>query len=238
MAVSALSFTSQVEAACGANVILTNVLTRHSLSQRVMAAAAAAGNGLRTRDDCLLTALKKMNDTVALVSCATGDELYILQEARCRVRIKLVARLNFNSFKGNRRMKYSKLLLISAPFIFVAGLTACSEPGKNSDLSQKIEDKNDQMTTKMDNAADKLANKEEKTEEFLDDAAITAKVKSAILAETGLRVLKVHVETVNGVVTLVGSADSQKNIDKANEVATVVKGVKSVDNRLALNPSN
>ena len=135
-------------------------------------------------------------------------------------------------------MKYTKRLFISASFIFAAGLTACSEPGKNSEVSKSIDDKNDQMSTKIDNAADKIANKSEKTEEFLDDAAITAKVKSAILAETGLRVLKVNVETVNGVVTLVGSADSRQNIDKANEVAKAVNGVKSVDNRLVLETSN
>lgn len=132
----------------------------------------------------------------------------------------------------------SKMILASVSLVCAVALTACDKSGPNEDLSKKIDDKNNQMTTKMENAADKIAGKEEKTEEFLDDAAITAKVKSAILAETGLRVLKVHVETVNGVVTLVGSADSQQNIEKAKEVAKAVEGVKDVENRLALEASN
>lgn len=135
-------------------------------------------------------------------------------------------------------MKHSKLLFASVSLICAVGLTACDKSGPNEDLSKKIDDKNNEMTTKMENAADKLAGQGRKSEDFLDDAAITAKVKSAIAAETGLRVLRVHVETVDGVVTLVGSADSQQNIDKAKEVAKTVDGVKGVESRLALESSN
>lgn len=72
--------------------------------------------------------------------------------------------------------------------------------------------------------------------EYLDDATITASVKSKILAEKGLSTLKISVDTDNGVVTLTGSADSKSHVDLAGQVAQSVKGVKRVNNKLLVKP--
>ncbi|MBE0624597.1 MAG: BON domain-containing protein [Burkholderiales bacterium] len=70
----------------------------------------------------------------------------------------------------------------------------------------------------------------ESTGQYIDDAAITAKVKAAILDRPTLKVLDIHVQTVRGVVQLWGTVGTQAQIDEAGNVAKGVAGVKSVTN--------
>jgi hyperosmotically inducible protein len=70
----------------------------------------------------------------------------------------------------------------------------------------------------------------ESTGEYIDDSAITAKVKDAIFRESTLKSSEIKVETYKGVVQLSGFVRSQSNIDKAVEIAKGVDGVQSVRN--------
>ena len=72
--------------------------------------------------------------------------------------------------------------------------------------------------------------KSEGTGEYLDDSVITTKVKAAIFNEPTLKATEINVETYKGVVQLSGFVRSQSNINRAEEVARDVKGVKSVKN--------
>jgi len=74
--------------------------------------------------------------------------------------------------------------------------------------------------------------KREGTGEYLDDSAITAKVKAAIFNEPSLKVFQINVETFKGDVQLSGFVDSSQSVSKAGEVARGVKGVRSVKNNL------
>jgi osmotically-inducible protein OsmY len=74
----------------------------------------------------------------------------------------------------------------------------------------------------------------ESTGEYIDDAAITTKVKAAILDRPTLKLLDIHVETLNGVVHLWGAVASRSTIEEAGNVARSVAGVKSVKNDLRL----
>ena len=74
--------------------------------------------------------------------------------------------------------------------------------------------------------------KQEGTGEYVDDSVITTKVKSALGADDFLKSFEISVETYKGIVQLKGFVDSQKAVDKAGEVASGVKGVKSVKNNL------
>lgn len=65
-----------------------------------------------------------------------------------------------------------------------------------------------------------------------DDTAITARVKSALLAEPNVSGLAISVETTNGVVQLSGNVDNQAQIAKAEQVARAAEGAKSVQNQL------
>jgi len=74
--------------------------------------------------------------------------------------------------------------------------------------------------------------KREGTGEYLDDSAITTKVKAAIFNEPTLKVFQINVETFKGDVQLSGFVDSSQSVSKAGEVARGVTGVKSVTNNL------
>jgi osmotically-inducible protein OsmY len=74
----------------------------------------------------------------------------------------------------------------------------------------------------------------ESTGEYVDDAAITAKVKAAILNEPGLKSLQISVETYKDVVQLSGFVDNAQSKTRAGQVAAGVAGVKSVRNDLVV----
>jgi osmotically-inducible protein OsmY len=72
----------------------------------------------------------------------------------------------------------------------------------------------------------------EGTGEYVDDTAITTKVKAEIFADPALKVLQINVETFKGVVQLSGFVDSHKSAIRAAEVARSIHGVVSVKNNL------
>jgi osmotically-inducible protein OsmY len=72
--------------------------------------------------------------------------------------------------------------------------------------------------------------KQESTGQYMDDTAITTKVKSAILNEPTLKSAEINVETFKGRVQLSGFVSSRANIDRAVQVAQAVSGVSSVSN--------
>jgi len=85
------------------------------------------------------------------------------------------------------------------------------------------------MTTFIGCAA---TQKQESTGQYVDDSAITTKVKTAIFNEESLKTLQINVKTFKGVVQLSGFVDSAQNVKKAGEVAGSVSGVVSVKNDL------
>lgn len=74
----------------------------------------------------------------------------------------------------------------------------------------------------------------ESTGEYLDDTAVTTRVKTAIFNEPTLKVLQINVETYKNVVQLSGFVNTGAEMNKAVEVARGVKGVTSVKNDLRL----
>lgn len=72
------------------------------------------------------------------------------------------------------------------------------------------------------------------TGEYLDDSLVTAKVKSAILADADLKVFQINVETFKGTVQLSGFVDTPAAAIKAVEVTRKVSGVKSVKNDIRI----
>ena len=72
--------------------------------------------------------------------------------------------------------------------------------------------------------------------EVVDDAAITTKVKAALLAEKDVNSFDIKVQTFERTVQLSGFVDSQWQIDKAVQVASGVEGVARVKNDLIHKP--
>lgn len=66
-----------------------------------------------------------------------------------------------------------------------------------------------------------------------DDAAVTAKVKSAIASDVGARAAAaIDVDTYRGTVQLSGFVDSKDVAERASKAASKVSGVKSLKNDL------
>ena len=71
---------------------------------------------------------------------------------------------------------------------------------------------------------------------YVDDAAITAAVKSRMVEDKVVDADAIKVETVNGNVVLSGSARTPIERMTAESIAMQIHGVKSVQNELALHP--
>jgi hyperosmotically inducible protein len=125
-------------------------------------------------------------------------------------------------------------LFLAAALATFSGLAASQPEGTAEKAGQQI----DRTVEKAGEAAadmkESASEKAETAGEYLDDSAITAKVKLAILRDPDLKVLQIGVTTTDGVVNLAGAVDSQQSIDKATEVARGIGHVKSVENNLTV----
>jgi len=68
----------------------------------------------------------------------------------------------------------------------------------------------------------------------LSDAAITASIKTDYLKDPDLSVLKIDVDTKDGVVVLNGMAGTADGKTRAEKIASAIKGVKEVRNHLTV----
>lgn len=66
----------------------------------------------------------------------------------------------------------------------------------------------------------------------LNDATITTRVKTALLNDPEVGVLRIDVDTTSGVVTLSGAVPSSAQADRAVRIAKTVEGVKDVKSAL------
>jgi hyperosmotically inducible periplasmic protein len=67
-----------------------------------------------------------------------------------------------------------------------------------------------------------------------DDAAITARVKTALLNDQQIGVTKIDVTTVDGVVTISGPVKSKADEERAVQIAQRVAGVREVRSTLRI----
>lgn len=76
----------------------------------------------------------------------------------------------------------------------------------------------------------------ESTGEYIDDAVITSKVKTALFRDPDVSGFRVQVETYKGQVQLSGFVDTPEQRAKAERLARSVEGVRSVTNSLIVKP--
>jgi len=127
-----------------------------------------------------------------------------------------------------------------------ASLSACDGSNAHPTVSrdgatvgQKLD--NAMATTREDlaRAGDKVKPTLEKAGEKIreatsSDAAITTSIKADYLKDPDLSVLKIDVDTQDGVVTLNGLAKNAAAKDRAAKLASGIKGVREVRNHLAV----
>jgi hyperosmotically inducible periplasmic protein len=76
---------------------------------------------------------------------------------------------------------------------------------------------------------EKVGKKVEIAAAALNDAAITASIKTEIFNDQSLKVSMIDVTTTAGVVTLSGTVPSQLSVDRTVAIARGIKGVKEVE---------
>jgi hypothetical protein len=67
----------------------------------------------------------------------------------------------------------------------------------------------------------------------VDNATLTTRVKSKLLADDQVKGTQINVDSNNGVVTLTGTVDNPDHVRRAEELARDVDGVQRVENNLA-----
>lgn len=72
------------------------------------------------------------------------------------------------------------------------------------------------------------------TGEYIDDTAITARVKTALATDPQAKATEVQVETFRGTVQLSGFVESSESAARAAQLARDVPGVKSVRNSMVI----
>jgi osmotically-inducible protein OsmY len=136
----------------------------------------------------------------------------------------------------NERKRMPILVLAAASFALIGA--GCSDPTPTTTsratppptVAQKMESAGDKMATATDKATVNAA-------ATIDDATITTKVKAAVLAEPGLKSLKIDVDTKDAVVTLNGTVESPALKERATQIAQNVGGVRQVVDNLVVKSS-
>lgn len=124
----------------------------------------------------------------------------------------------------------------------------------SKEILEKSEDKADQASEQAEEKVEQIKDTSEKkldeikattpdaksetTGEYLDDSMITLKVKAAIMADPSLKASHINVSTVNGVVKLSGTVDSEKSMANAVTAANSQKGVSAVQTDLTVDIKN
>ena len=76
----------------------------------------------------------------------------------------------------------------------------------------------------------------ESTGEYVDDSAVTAKIKAAFVKDESVSARDIKVETFKGVVQLSGFVNTAAEKARAETIATGTDGVKSVQNKISVKP--
>ena len=113
-------------------------------------------------------------------------------------------------------MTYPKLFAVTVTAVALIGAAGCASNRDNTDRSSS-----------------------RSATEFTSDAALTAKVKTAIASDSGIgNAANINVNSYRGVVQLNGFVDSRDKIDRAVSAARGVEGVRGVENNLQVKPSS
>ena len=141
--------------------------------------------------------------------------------------------------------KTRRLLQLASASALALSLAACDQNtsaekigrdvGRAADKAgQQIGKAAETAERKIDQTAAAAGEKLAEAGKAVDDAALTAKVKSALIAEPGLKALAIDVDTSGGVITLNGTVNNDDNRNKAVQLAQRVEGVKSVRDNLVV----
>jgi hypothetical protein len=117
--------------------------------------------------------------------------------------------------------------------------TGCDRtPDEPAVTEPTVSERMDEATTDTRNAAsdmgDSIERRADQAGQAIDDATITAAVKSKYLLDDTLKGLQISVDTVQGVVSLTGMVQNDAAKELATQIAQNTDGVVRVDNQLTI----
>ncbi len=112
------------------------------------------------------------------------------------------------------------------------GLAGCTERTINASSPPERQYRHEAVAKHT--PAEKATEKPRGAGQVISDVTLTAKVKSALLADKTAPGMQINVDTKNGVVILRGEVDNREQIQKSMAIAKKTDGVKMVVNRLSV----
>jgi hyperosmotically inducible periplasmic protein len=115
-----------------------------------------------------------------------------------------------------------------------AMLAACDRPGEERTTGQKVDSAVNKVEEKAQDAKEAAARAADAVGDKAKDMRITTAINAELAKDPKLSATRINVDTVDGRVTLKGTAPDATSRDRATTLASAVEGVKSVDNQLAV----
>jgi hyperosmotically inducible protein len=153
--------------------------------------------------------------------CQTGDSPQQEKRPSLLLTAQIVGKPTGYRSMTMTRLKISKTLLA---VVLGSTLASASVMAENT-TTDKAQNAADNAGQKIDSSMNKVGN-------FMDDSAITAKVKAALVDHEDIKSTDISVKTEKKVVTLSGFVESQAQAEQAVTVAKGVEGVASVSDKL------
>lgn len=117
--------------------------------------------------------------------------------------------------------------LVAAGLFTIVGCSQESADSKTKEAMQSAEE----TAEKMGDAAEEQM---QQAGDYLSDATITTKVKTALFDNGGLNSANVSVETRDGTVYLSGTLPTDADVETAGQLAEGVDGVEDVENDIVV----
>jgi len=117
------------------------------------------------------------------------------------------------------------------------GKLSKSEAGKEKLFSKHFSDADinkDDLLDEEEYTNYKRNSEEKNVKRVMSDTMVTSKVKGNLLKDEGLKSMKVHVKTHQGIVILSGFVDTEDQINQAGKITSETEGVVSVKNSLLI----
>ncbi len=156
--------------------------------------------------------------------------------------------------------KISAIMLVAVFSAMVLTLSACDKTTRSGEtVGQKVDKAIDKTNEKMGVVSDKVGEQMNKagdaissattslsadasataakTSDAISDAAITTSINADLIKDPELSVLKIDVDTKMGAVVLNGLTPNEVARQRAEKIASAVKGVTKVQNNLTVKKS-
>jgi hyperosmotically inducible protein len=145
-----------------------------------------------------------------------------------------------------RRQTLVDSILVVACLSIAFILAGCQDKGTAEKAGQKIDQATEKAGEKLEQASEHASEKMTQAEQslnqkatqagvYVDDSVITTQVKAALLNDALLKASKIEVNTINGVVKLSGSVESEQSLSRAVEVVNKQHSVKLVQSEMIVN---